>query len=333
MEANVRKVSGFGKCGKRVLAVMMIFAMAVSSGMPKTVVYAEEQPVSPAGINEEVPAPTAEPQPEVTAEPTAEPTAAPQNTLVVKKKKCSYPKKIYEGQQFTLKGTLKANHKMQKVEASIIDAKGKDTVAIKRKKKKKKFDLSKIDNDIHFSKLDAGRYTYEVKVSDTYGNERVALQKDFKVKETTWAWPVDGGVKGDGFHCGCSVHGGRHLGIDVKGVSKGTSIKAIADGTVVYAKYHSAAKRSSFGKLVIVYHGNGIYSYYAHCNRIRCKAGDKVEKGEVISTMGATGAAYGTHLHLELRKGPAFSGNYNSYEFLDKYTYRQFNPMKYLTNR
>lgn len=55
----MRKVSGFGKCGKRVLAVMMIFAMAVSSGMPKTVVYAEEQPVSPAGINEEVPAPTA----------------------------------------------------------------------------------------------------------------------------------------------------------------------------------------------------------------------------------------------------------------------------------
>ena len=40
MEENVRKVSGFGKCGKRVLAVMMIFAMAVSSGMPKTVVYA-----------------------------------------------------------------------------------------------------------------------------------------------------------------------------------------------------------------------------------------------------------------------------------------------------
>ena len=58
-----------------------------------------------------------------------------------------------------------------------------------------------------------------------------------------------------------------------------------------------------------------------------------MEKGEVISTMGATGAAYGTHLHLELRKGPAFSGNYNGYDFLDKYTYRQFNPMKYLTKR
>lgn len=55
MEENVRKVSSFGKCGKRVLAVMMIFAMAVSSGTPKTEVYAEEQPVSPAGINEEVP--------------------------------------------------------------------------------------------------------------------------------------------------------------------------------------------------------------------------------------------------------------------------------------
>ena len=138
----MRKVSSFGKCGKRVLAVMMIFAMAVSSGTPKTEVYAEEQPVSPAGINEEVPAPTAEPQPEVTAEPTAEPTAAPQNTLVVKKKKCSYPKKIYEGQQFTLKGTLKANHKMQKVEASIIDARGKDTVAIKKKADSKKLTMT-----------------------------------------------------------------------------------------------------------------------------------------------------------------------------------------------
>lgn len=329
----MREVSESGRHGKCVLAVMMIFAMAVSSGTPKTEVYAEEQQVSPAGISAEVAVPTTEPQPEVTVEPTAEPTAAPQNTLVVKKKKCSYPKKIYEGQQFTLKGTLKANHKIQKVEASIIDDQGKDAVAIKKKAKSKKFDLSKIDNDIPFSKLDAGTYTYEVKVSDTYGNERVALQKDFKVKETTWAWPVEGGVKGDGFHCGCSVHRGRHLGVDVKGVSKGTAIKAIADGTVVYAKYHSAAKRASFGKLVIVYHGNGIYSYYAHCNTLRCKAGDKVEKGDVISTMGATGAAYGTHLHLELRKGPAFSGNYNSYDFLDKYTYKQFNPMKYLTYR
>ena len=94
MEENVRKVSSFGKCGKRVLAVMMIFTMAVSSGTPKTEVYAEEQPVSLAGINEEVPAPTAEPQPEVTAEPTAEPTAAPQNTLVVKRKNARTQRKF-----------------------------------------------------------------------------------------------------------------------------------------------------------------------------------------------------------------------------------------------
>ena len=65
---------------------------------------------------------------------------------MVKKKKCSYPKKIYEGQQFTLKGTLKANHKMQKVEASIIDARGKDTVAIKKKADSKKFD-GKVSNE------------------------------------------------------------------------------------------------------------------------------------------------------------------------------------------
>ena len=54
----------------------------------------------------------------------------------------------------------------------------------------------------------------------------------------------------------------------------------------------------SFGKLVIVYHGNGIYSYYAHCNRIRCKAGDKVEKGEVLGFVGSNGAGKSTLLKI-----------------------------------
>ena len=335
MEEDVRKVSDFSKQRKRVLALTIVFSMALSTGISQKNIYAEEQTVSPAAVsavvaNEQPVQPTIIPAPEPTIEPIVQPTVTPQNTLVVKKKKCSYPKKIYEGQQFTLKGMLKANHKIQKVKASIIDKEGKNTVTIQKKGAGKKFDLKKIDNEIHFSKLEAGAYTYEVKVSDAYGNEQVALDKEFKVKESTWVWPVDGGSKGDGFHCNCSVHHGAHYGIDIRGVSKGTAIKSIGDGTVVYAKYHNAARNASFGKLVVVYHGKGIYSYYAHCSKIRCKVGDVVKKEDVISTVGNTGASYGAHLHLELRKGPAFSGNYNSYDFLDKYTYKQFDPMKYL---
>lgn len=100
----------------------------------------------------------------------------------------------------------------------------------------------------------------------------------------------------------------------------------MADGTVVYAKYHAASSKASFGKLIIVYHGNGIYSYYAHCSSFKVKVGDKVIAGDKIGITGSTGYAFGSHLHFEMRKGPAFSGSYNGYKLLDKYTYRQFNP-------
>lgn len=259
--------------------------------------------------------------------PSPAPTEKP-NTLVVKRKKCTYPKKIYEGQSFTLKGTIQANHKMKKVVASIVGEDGTQECVVQKSAKSTKFNLSKVDEKIKFSELEAGAYKYEVTVTDTYGNAKTALSKEFRVKESSWMWPVESGVMGDGYHCKCSTHGGKHYGVDIKGVSKGTKIHAVRDGEVVYAQYHGASSLASFGKLVIIYHGDGIYSYYAHCNSLKCEAGDEVKQGDVIATVGATGGAYGTHLHLELRKGPAFNGKYNYYKLLDKYKYKQFDPMK-----
>lgn len=250
------------------------------------------------------------------------------NTLVVTKKKCRYPKKIYEGQAFVIRGTLRSNHQIKEVAASIVATDGKQVCSVTKRGQGTKFDLHKIDEEMKFSELDAGTYTYEVAVTDSYGNNRTAIKKDFTVKKSKWMWPVANSTLGDGFHCGCSAHGGRHYGVDIKGVEKGTNIHAIREGEVVYAQYHRGTSKASFGKLVILYHGNGIYSYYAHCNAIKVKAGDKVLQGDVIATVGQTGRCFGTHLHLELRKGPDFRGKYNHYKFLDKYRYKQFNPMK-----
>lgn len=311
----------------------VVLVFGVTACLPSSVLYAEEltgveppQSASESAVQagETIPSqvalmPSASPVPVETEKP---------NTLVVKRKKCTYPKKIYEGQTFTLKGTLQSNHKMQQVVARIVNEDGKQQCIVRKSTKSTKFDLSKVDNKMKFSELAAGTYKYEVDVTDTYGNAKTALSKEFNVKETKWRWPVENGVLGDGYRCKCSTHGGKHFGVDIKGVAKGTKIHAVREGKVVYAQYHGASSLASFGKLVILYHGDGIYSYYAHCNTLKCEVGDEVKQGDVIATVGATGGAYGTHLHLEFRKGPAFNGKYNHYKLLDKNKYKQFDPLK-----
>ncbi len=87
-----------------------------------------------------------------------------------------------------------------------------------------------------------------------------------------------------------------HTGLDIA-TSTGTPITPIAAGTVTYA-----GVKGSYGNLVIINHGNGIQSYYAHCHQIYATVGQKVEKNTVISTVGSTGNSTGPHLHLEIRQ-------------------------------
>lgn len=88
---------------------------------------------------------------------------------------------------------------------------------------------------------------------------------------------------------------GTHTGLDIA-TSTGTPIKAAASGTVTFA-----GTKGSYGKLVVVDHGNGVQTYYAHCNSIAVSAGQTVSQGQTISTVGSTGNSTGPHLHLEVR--------------------------------
>ena len=71
---------------------------------------------------------------------------------------------------------------------------------------------------------------------------------------------------------------------------------SIASGTVTYAGY-----KGSYGNLVIISHGNGVQSYYAHCNKLLVSVGQTVSAGQVIAQVGSTGNSTGPHLHLEIR--------------------------------
>lgn len=88
---------------------------------------------------------------------------------------------------------------------------------------------------------------------------------------------------------------GLHTGLDVA-TSLGTPVKAAASGVVAYAGY-----KGSYGYLVVIDHGGGIETYYAHCSKLYVNAGDSVSQGQVISAVGSTGNSTGPHLHIEVR--------------------------------
>jgi murein DD-endopeptidase MepM/ murein hydrolase activator NlpD len=92
-----------------------------------------------------------------------------------------------------------------------------------------------------------------------------------------------------------------HTGIDIYAPS-GTPIKAAATGTVKMAA-NEPTGFAGYGWIVIIDHGEGISTWYAHCSKFNVTAGDKVKAGDTIAFVGATGRAYGTHLHFELRLG------------------------------
>lgn len=86
----------------------------------------------------------------------------------------------------------------------------------------------------------------------------------------------------------------NHKGVDFA-ASTGTPIYAAAAGTVTSAGYSGKA-----GNLIIINHGNGLLTYYMHCNTIFVSAGQKVSKGQNIGQVGTTGNSTGPHLHFQV---------------------------------
>lgn len=84
----------------------------------------------------------------------------------------------------------------------------------------------------------------------------------------------------------------RHRGVDFRG-AEGTDIYSLAEGRVVLTEdqYYS-------GNLVIIDHGLGVYSNYAHLSSVRVKEGEMVKAGQLVGLVGMTGRATGPHLHL-----------------------------------
>ena len=109
-------------------------------------------------------------------------------------------------------------------------------------------------------------------------------------------WPARGRVT-SGFGTRSIPYAGGyqfHTGVDIAG-AHGSKVRASANGEVTFLGY-----RGSLGNLIIIYHGSGYETYYAHLDGFAVNKGDIVEKGQTIGYMGASGRTTGTHLHYEV---------------------------------
>lgn len=87
-----------------------------------------------------------------------------------------------------------------------------------------------------------------------------------------------------------------HAGIDF-GASHGTTIRAADTGTVIFAGWYGG-----YGRSVIIDHGGGLTSLYAHASALYVKDGEAIQKGQPIAAVGSTGLSTGPHLHFEVRR-------------------------------
>ncbi len=156
--------------------------------------------------------------------------------------------------------------------------------------------------------VDAQRALYEQADKDeeqlkkdlAKAEEEYRRQQQSQVKGTgQFMWPVDSNYvtsRFGGRDTGIAGASTNHKGIDIGRTGYGAKIYAADSGTVLVS-----SSNSSSGNYVVISHGDGVTTHYAHMSKRAVKAGQTVKKGDVIGYTGATGVTNGPHLHFEIR--------------------------------
>jgi murein DD-endopeptidase MepM/ murein hydrolase activator NlpD len=132
--------------------------------------------------------------------------------------------------------------------------------------------------------------------------ERVAEIQDFLKNQkdiyisTPKGWPIMGRITSEFGKRENPIHGGMefHFGLDIA-THSGTPVKATADGIVSFSGWSAGN-----GNLVVIEHGFGYSTLYAHNSSNAVKVGQRIKRGDIIANVGSTGNTTGPHLHYEI---------------------------------
>ncbi|MDD4036114.1 MAG: M23 family metallopeptidase [Bacilli bacterium] len=131
--------------------------------------------------------------------------------------------------------------------------------------------------------------------------DAVAKARSYNFKERfyedAFIMPIDGRITtefGVKRYINGSIIPTRHYGIDIAN-DKGTPVKAAASGKVVFADYLTTS-----GNYIVIDHGRGLFSYYAHLDSLNTNLMDFVDQGDIIGYVGSTGFSTGPHLHFNI---------------------------------
>ncbi len=127
--------------------------------------------------------------------------------------------------------------------------------------------------------------------------KRYLDQQSSILQHTPSIWPVSGFLS-SAFGYRRSPFTGKnefHEGIDIVAPA-GTAIRTTAGGRVRFSGY-----RAGWGRVVEIDHGFGYVTFYGHCQSLKVKTGEKVNRGDIIATVGRTGSATGNHLHYGIK--------------------------------
>ncbi len=185
-----------------------------------------------------------------------------------------------------LQAELQANKSLEARKKSALE---NDKAQVNEKKAAVEGDIKALEKQIDSLNAEANRITSEI----------LKLQGNQAFVGGDFTWPVPG-VSRITSPYGYRIHPilkykKLHTGMDI-GCKSGSTVVASNSGTVI-----KAAWNNSYGYMVVIDHGGGIVTLYAHNSELLVKTGDIVTKGSAIAKSGSTGDSTGPHCHFEVR--------------------------------
>ncbi|MEU1003998.1 M23 family metallopeptidase [Streptomyces tibetensis] len=136
-----------------------------------------------------------------------------------------------------------------------------------------------------------------------------------KKAKPSWIDPVKKYTLSASFAQNGGMWAHKHSGQDFA-VPSGTQVVAAHGGTVVKAGGNGAGDGPAYGNAIVIKHGNGTYSQYAHLSKVEVRVGQIVKTGQEIARSGNTGNSSGPHLHFEIRTTPNYGSAVDPVKFL-----------------